>query len=153
MLTGKPIVVTNGSRLSFQVPKTGTKFTLWVKFVAVGERGSVMKGATIQVANHKGDPVLPDGVQFIDSFQQPFVPDGKHLAAKKDTNPCSFTDVDGENYDLFKVGLVDEGGGGSRHDNSDGGGTLYFHDPAAIPPELGGQGILKDDPNRNLENG
>lgn len=63
---------------------------------------------------------------------------------------CSITDTDGQNYGLFEVTIVDPDGE-IYHGSGRAGGVLYFHSTPAIPPELGGAGVLKQDPARYLE--
>lgn len=150
-------IVSDGARLSFQAPSTGNLFVFHVRFRTVKgiwmDRGVVFDRAS--------DAPFPQGAFMCGSRGEIFQP-GSHrelyqpgeesdccreYVLPKRSNACSLTDTDGQNYELFSVYLVDDG----RYGKGDSGGVLYFHATAAIPPELGGDGILQYDPTRGFE--
>lgn len=153
LFSGNKRIVDSGVLLTFCAPKTGNRFALIVSFVAVkDEHDRVVKGVKISTREPRpGDRIpFPEGAQLIGAMGEPFQPGDDYLLPKG-SNSCSVTDTDGANYDLFKVDLVDDGEDESVAKRA--GGVLYFHDERAIPPELGGEGVLRDNPNRFFEGG
>ncbi len=140
-------IVFDGAHLTFTVAWTGEQFACHIRFVAGKDRhGRHTKG--VRILGAEGS-TFPSGALLRGAQGETFRP-GDDYVLPKQHNPCSFVSKDGASYDLFKVELVDQGEDGHAMHNT-AGGVLYFHDPDAIPPELGGRGLLKEDPNRNLE--
>lgn len=154
-MPGNRRIVSDGSRLTFTAEKTGSRFILVVKFVAgQDELGRSFKGVKIATPGQDqlkpGDQApFPQGAKLVGSVGETFRPDDDYILPKGH-NECSVTDVDGDNYGLFSVELVDQGEDGGHMKNT-AGGVLYFHDERAIPPELGGRGILADNPRCHFE--
>jgi len=133
------------ARFTFQVPKTGTRFALNLKPVVEGE----MRGLQVTAAS---DLPFPAGAKIDPGIGAPFRPGDAESVIYKGGNGATFIDVDGEDYDLFKVVLVDPGKDGASY-NGTSGAVIYFKAASAIPPELGGEGILQEDPYRGFESG
>ena len=95
---------------------------------------------------------MPDGAKINPGIGPDFRPGDPESVIYKGGSGAMFIDVDGEEYDLFKVVLVDPGNDGATMSN-EGGAVIHFKTSDAIPPELGGEGVLKENPFRNLENG
>lgn len=136
-------IVLDGARLTFVAPATGNKFEIAVRFVGHGE----VRGAAVSLAS---GALWPAGAVFHDETGTGTVLHHEVPALVAKGATCSITDVDGVNYGLFRVDLVDPGSTPS-HRRDDPGGVLYFHSTPAIPPELGGDGQLIDDSTRHLE--
>jgi hypothetical protein len=137
--------VKNQVRLSFNCSRANVSFAIVVEFVAQGVKLDLPTDNAQASDAHVRTP-LPAGVQFHDEMGNPMTRGDGHIVPKGH-NACS-VNVLGVNYELFTVESVDDGQAAESHAP---GGTLYFHAAAAIPPELGGKGILEDDPYHSLE--
>lgn len=123
--------------LEFGKENDPRRIKLCVKFVTPAIDSTSVKGVMF-VADGRSE--IPEGVQLRDEMGEPMTPGDGHILPKAH-NACS-VDVDGENFELFSVHLVD-GGGRDSMDSS--GGVLHFHSEEAK------DGILKPDPHRGLE--
>ncbi len=137
-------IADNGTQLTFTEEATGLKMVLQILFVSVDMgSGKPTKGVRIKTV-----APLPAGVQLLDCAGQPIMPNTDDHLVVKGLTECSVTCGD-NNYGLFAVELVDDGQDSSPLNKA--GGVLYFHSRDVIPPELGGSGLLRDQPNRFLE--
>src|SRR5688572_10710209 len=87
----------SSARFTFVVPKTGTRFEINVKPIAEGG----MRGLKVTTAS--GAKPMPDGAKINPGIGPDFRPDDPESVIYKGGNGAVFIDVDGEEYDLFKV--------------------------------------------------
>lgn len=89
------------------------------------------------------DSAIPDGMRLLNGDGQVIVPgDGKVI--RKSSVGCSVTDIDGCNYPLFRVIMVD-GGTKGRGGNDSAGAALAFYSEGVM------QGVLAFDRPRYHE--
>lgn len=118
------------TRVSFLVHKTGRTFSIALNR-AMSADGRIMG---VKISTLENSP-LPQGTELLGAMGELLAPKSEYLLPAGH-NHCSFRDADGTSYPLFSV-LED--------------GQLYFPTAAAIPHELGGSGLLMEDPMHHLE--